>query len=76
MRDRIGTPFNLTTNGARPIPLINLADAADYWRTKKVDGFSSMLKILAWDAHLLNMGDTMYAVLHVVPSVRLEPRDA
>ena len=59
--------FDLTE---RPLYLIHLGSAVEYWQDKKRDDFDEVLEEMRENGHILGYGQIGYNVLHVKPIVR------
>ena len=55
----------------RPLHLLHLQSAIDYWGDKKGDDFADVLDDMREDGHILGVNGIGYNVLHDKPIVRL-----
>ena len=56
----------------RPLHLLKLQSAIEYWQDKKQDDFDDMLEDMRGNGHILSVGGICYNVLHDKPTVRMD----
>ncbi len=64
------TTFTVDLTG-RPLHLLNLESAIEYWGDKKRDDFADVLEDMRENGHVLGVNGIGYNVLHDKPIVRL-----
>ena len=69
LKGRIHSPVTLDVTG-KPVNLIDLESAIEYWQSKKRLDFEDVLEDMRENGHLLAVRNTTYNVLHTRPFAR------